>query len=153
MLIKYNTFLFFYKSPNWIDKKNNHNSINHCSDKPVSWYIYNKNRMKILCMQINDNDRSKSKHTFCNWKTTNLVRSLPTPLTQYLDHHQLNIYKQTAKKIFINSKIRFILTCNKENSQMLYSYKLTIKQHFHWFHSYKLIINKRRTKHPKILFI
>ena len=33
----------------------------------------------------------------------NLTRPLPTPLTQYLDHHQRKINKQTIKKIFTNS--------------------------------------------------
>ena len=60
--------------------------------------------MKMFSMQINDNDRSRSKHSFCIWeKKQNFARSLPTLLTQYIDHHHRNTYKQTIQKIFTNS--------------------------------------------------
>jgi hypothetical protein len=43
-------------------------------------------------MQINDNDRSRSKHRFCIWKKhQNFARYLLRPLTQYLDHH-VNVF-------------------------------------------------------------
>lgn len=34
---------WFFKSPTWADnKKNNHSSKYHCSDKPINWFLNNK---------------------------------------------------------------------------------------------------------------